>query len=278
MLSALLRDLAAADCGKVATLLAPRADKKNLCADVFMETKDDFFFSAQRAIKESDAVWVIAPESGGTLLTLTDMACAAGKTVIGSSRDAVRICGDKLMLARLMEGKIPTPATLPFEGEWHGAYPCVVKPVDGAGCESARFVKNRRDLQRLDTGDGRFIIQPYIAGEQMSAGVLSLLNENVVLGVCRQEIDLDLRMRHKGVAYSPRYENLRRVEAVVEMVRGLVPGLSGYWGMDFIDDGCELTLVEINPRLTSSYPVYSAECGFNIASAVLEDALAMSGT
>ncbi len=52
-----------------------------------------------------------------------------------------------------------------------------------------------------------------------------------------------------------------------------IPGLRGYWGIDFNDCDGEPALIEVNPRLTPSYPYYSKMHYPNISLAPAEIAL-----
>ncbi|TBR21541.1 MAG: ATP-grasp domain-containing protein, partial [Candidatus Nitrosotenuis sp.] len=85
-----------------------------------------------------------------------------------------------------------------------------------------------------------------------------------LLGVCRQKIAIGPQLRFEGVEGPVDYPRAEEVAAMARAVKSAIPSLRGYWGMDFIDDGGRLALIEVNPRLTSSYPLYGASTPFNI--------------
>jgi predicted ATP-grasp superfamily ATP-dependent carboligase len=273
MLAALLCDLAGDGSWRVTTLLKSTADKSGVIADEAAITDGEFFSFVEREMKNVDAVWVVAPESGGALLRLTTMAQRLGKKVVGSLPDAVELCGDKLSLSRYLEKKLPMPWSEPFSGGFDG-FPCVVKPVDGAGSENVHFIKEAGTLRDIEANEQNYLVQPYIKGKKLSGGVFTHRGEPILLGVCRQKVYCyGGSLKQTGITGPIEYRHADRLLEMVKKINRLIPGLRGYWGVDFIDDDGSLTLIEINPRLTTSYPVYSGTCGFNMASLAVDEAM-----
>jgi predicted ATP-grasp superfamily ATP-dependent carboligase len=282
MLVSLLAELAAAGLGVVTTLANRSFDQDGITADETVVIEGSFFAAVERQMENADVVWIIAPESKGILYRLTEMAERLGKKVIGSSPDALKLCGDKLSLARFLSGKISMPPSELFAGNatqtgvrslrgtpvpppYNSDFPCVVKPLDGAGSENIYFVNDKKRLRQIEIDDGNYLIQPYVEGESLSAGIVSGGGAPMLLGVCRQEIELSERLKFKNVAGPIDYPNRDGLIGMIEKINRLIPALGGYWGIDFIDCDGHLTLIEINPRLTTSYPIYAKACGFNIA-------------
>ncbi|GMT42659.1 MAG: hypothetical protein IEMM0002_1070 [bacterium] len=280
MLSTLLNDMTKAGIGHVSTLLHGSFDPDGIKADEITAAEPDFFTAVEAKISNADAVWIIAPECGGTLLDLSTMVLAQGKTLIGCRPEAVEVCGSKMKTAELLcgnnnNGKIKMPETeLLYSAGSRKKFPCVVKPVDGAGCEEVYYVENREELKRLDTLNENFIVQPYVHGESLSAGILTAGSGSTLLGVCRHEIfHRGSKMRLKKISGLIKYDRNDEIKKMIDEITRIIPGLRGFWGLDFIHrDSAPPVLVEINPRLTTSYPVYSRSCGFNIASKTVRDA------
>jgi len=264
MLTSLLEELADAELGGVTILVNRALDINGIKADETAVIDGDFFSAMKKRMECADVVWVVAPESGGALYRLTDMAERLGKKVVGSSPDAVKLCGDKLSLYRRLNGNVPMPESEPFTDDYCD-FPCVVKPVDGAGGENIYFVNDKKRLRQIKIDGENSLIQPYVEGEKLSAGIVSGGGTPVLLGVCRQETDVGPGLKPKRIVGPVYYANRDRLIGMIEKINRLIPGLRGYWGMDFIDHNGRLTLIEINPRLTASYPIYSRACGFNIA-------------
>lgn len=263
MLEALLNDLRGEDFLEVSTLPAIKSGG----------TENEFITAVEKEIRKADAVWIIAPERGGILHRLVHLSVSLGKKVVGAGLEAIERCSDKLSLASKLNGKILMPKTELFSGRF-ARFPCVVKPRFGAGCEDVFMIKTPASLKSLKAENDEFIIQDFVDGEHLSAGVLSRGNGSKLLGVCRQKIKTGKKMRFNGLTGPLDYKRTGTLEELIAVIIKNVPGLGGYWGIDFIDRQGELFLIEINPRLTSSYPIYSKSCGFNIARfAVNEGAL-----
>lgn len=263
MLAALVNDCQKAGLSGITSLVHPDFDRGNISGDI-VPVHGDLIDAARMEMRRHDAVWIIAPETRGKLLSLTRLAESMGKRLIGSSSPAVKICGDKLLACQCLRGGVNMPESRPFDGTCR-TFPCVVKPSDGAGCDNTFLIQNADELATLNLSHGTgFIAQPFIPGEHFSAGILSYDNEVELLGVCRQKIAVAPQLRFEGVEGPVDYPHAEKVAAMARAVKSAIPTLRGYWGMDFIDDGGALTLIEVNPRLTSSYPLYSAAAPFNI--------------
>jgi predicted ATP-grasp superfamily ATP-dependent carboligase len=59
-------------------------------------------------------------------------------------------------------------------------------------------------------------------------------------------------------------------QAIVDQIAKAFPDLWGYTGIDLIKQDEQLLVVEINPRLTSSYIGISDALGINVAELVLQ--------
>ncbi len=272
MLAALVNDCQKAGFDAVTTLLHPEFNDGSIPGEI-IQVRGGLLESAREEMRRNDAVWIIAPETRGRLLDLTRQAESMGKQLIGSSADAVEICGDKLVMNHLLQSEVNTPESKPFDGT-SGTFPCVVKPVDGAGCENTFLVRDHAGFASLKLPEGTgFITQPFIAGGHFSAGLVSYNGEVELLGICHQKISIDAQIRFEGVEGPIKYLHKEKVAAMARAVKSAIPGLRGYWGIDFIDDGTGmLTLVEVNPRLTSSYALYSSASRFNIPRYAIEGA------
>lgn len=263
MLVALINDCQRAGLAGVTSLVHPAFDRGGITGD-FVPVHGDLIDTARNEMRCHDAVWIIAPETGGKLLSLTRLAESMGTRLIGSSSPAVEACGDKLLASQRLRGVVNMPESHPFDGTC-ATFPCVAKPVDGAGCDNTFLIQNANELAALELPkEIAFIAQPFIPGQHLSAAVLSYDSEVELLGVCHQKITLAPRLRFEGVEGPIDYPHAEKVASMARAVKMAIPALRGYWGMDFIDDDGGLTLVEVNPRLTSSYSLYSGTTAFNI--------------
>ncbi|MEE8483574.1 MAG: ATP-grasp domain-containing protein [Nitrospinota bacterium] len=278
MLKALLSDLSKADEWEVSTLLDSLADADRFKANRIALGGGNFFSDVESEMKKSDAVWIIAPESGENLLKLTRLAESLGKNVIGPDSGAVDVCGDKLKMYERLRGIVPTPHTEQFNTGF-SSFPCVVKPRYGAGCEKV-FKLNSKEALKSFNGNGEngenkdeFIIQTFAAGKTLSAAILNGIDGFSILGVCRQVIKNDSNLIRVDSIRPLSYQNLGKLKKMVGKIIETIPGLRGYWGIDFNDHDGEPALIEINPRITASYPYYSKMHYLNISLPPAEIAL-----
>lgn len=221
---------------------------------------------------ESDATWLIAPETGGTLERLSRHVMQRGKTLLGCAPDAVAITASKLATAHALGHAVAVVPTsrlehAQFDGE------CVVKPDDGCGCEdthrfsslaqASAWLANREDSER-------FVVQPYVPGGSLSLSVLARGGRASLLCVNRQHIALrENAFQFNGCAVNATQDTDGRYGRLAQATIAAVPGLWGYVGIDVLDTADGPVVMEINPRLTTSYAGLHAAIGVNPALLVL---------
>ncbi len=213
---------------------------------------------------ECDAVALIAPESCGILFERARLIEQTGARSLGSTPEAIARSGDKASLsAYWRELGVPTPDSLRVrtaDGLPEGfAFPAVLKPIDGAGTVSTFFLESPWDLrpemvEELPEG----LLQPFVPGMPLSASFLFAPGhrhgfEPRLIGVGRQRVTRkDRRFSYEGggVPFGTSIP-LDPVRSAVESI----PGLQGWVGVDFVWDSSTgaVTILEINPRLTTSY-------------------------
>ena len=286
MLTALVEDIAKSPGCDVVTTWDARLGPCPLrdCDVRLIKTVGDELPLFRDLIRDSDAVWIIAPETNGELLkrTLqfrlvndTEPPRAAPRRLLGASDRAILLASDKLPLATwLRERSIPTPETLPFnpadresQVPWSG--PTVIKRRDGAGSQNMFLVRDgfdlwnaRHELGRLNEPE-TFIQQPFIPGQALSVALLIAEDGSVleIFPVAEQHLSNDGHFQYRGgrvpAEISP--EAAVAVQQLAERACRVVPGLTGYVGCDIVlpdAPNSEPVLIEINPRLTSSYLGY----------------------
>ena len=221
-----------------------------------------------------DATFVIAPEFEGLLSERCGRVAHLGGRCLGPSRDAIELCADKLRLfEHLHEHGLPTIETQPWDHAIAAVprkFPFVVKPRDGAGSLHMYLITDSRDLDVARRAYAELpscwqgICQPYIDGRAMSAGVIARESPPrfEIFPPGEQILSRDGRFRYQGGRISGRSQLAPEHELTIRCACESIPGLgggSGYVGVDFLhphDDPEQLLIVEINPRLTTSYLGY----------------------
>ena len=297
----------------------------------------------RHAIREVDAVWPIAPETGGVLLRLSELVVDAGRTLIGSRSAAVALAASKRATIERLSGirqqtahfrmspprkrgsrasdgavvldsrfrgndtervslipdtctgridvhvsqstplsnrekaipVVPTVRAVDVarDGVPESSDGWVVKPDDGAGAEATRLFRRDDDLLRWlaaapDTGN--LVVQPYLPGEAASLSMLCQQGRGWLLSCNRQDVVIeDDAFRFRGCIVGGLEQRRPIYARVAAAVAAAIPDLWGYVGIDLADSDSGPVVLEVNPRLTTSYVGLRAAIGVNPAELVL---------
>jgi predicted ATP-grasp superfamily ATP-dependent carboligase len=232
-------------------------------------------------VDQADAVLVIAPEFDDLLYERSLWVEQAGKPLLGSSSVAVRLAGDKLRLGEhLLSHGVPTPRAFAVDAiSTDPLWPLVCKPRFGAGSQATFLIRGRDELAsclarvRDEGWRGEIVLQPFVPGLACSVAFLIGPNANIALPPCRQHLSDDGRFHYLGGSVPIAPHLARRANELGRKAVATVPGLCGYVGVDLIlgnaTNGSDDTVIEINPRLTTSYVGLRALSTANLADALL---------
>jgi predicted ATP-grasp superfamily ATP-dependent carboligase len=302
ILSAIAHDFAQLPCVETLCLLSTRVDV-SLASNVRCQLHNG---SEERAFQElacdADYSLVIAPESHNMLLERIHWVERARGRLLGSSSGAVELASDKLQLANhLRKANISAPQTwllAPREQPEAEAFPLVLKPRRGAGAQGTYLVRSLHELQthhgrlrssplappgRGDGGEGRcfdgasgkdeMILQPYIPGQPASVSFLIGPEGPVALLPASQHLSVDGQFQYLGGSIPLADDLGSRAIALAQGAINAIPGLSGYVGVDLVlggpADGRQDYVIEVNPRLTTSYIGLRALARDNLGEALL---------
>ncbi len=227
----------------------------------------------QDQLARCHAAWPIAPETDGILERLCRDAGAAGAVLLTSPAQAVKLTGSKrrtlAALARCGIPTVPTQAVLPMDTPNH--FPVVVKPDDGVGCAGSRVLRNAgewRDwLERTEWHDT--IVQPLIEGESRSLSALFARGQACVLSGNRQHARIvDSAFVLEACSVNLTDHDRGAADRLAAGVAAVIPELWGYAGIDFIESDKGPVVLEVNPRLTTSYVGLREALGINVAAMV----------
>jgi predicted ATP-grasp superfamily ATP-dependent carboligase len=232
----------------------------------------------QRARRCNYAV-VIAPEFDEILLSRCRWAVEEGCRLLGPTLDAIALTADKLRLsAELTRNSVPTPVCTKntprlFEPAW------VWKPQFGAGSTHTYLVRNANELRAAKKTAaaagwrGKSIFQRYVTGKAVSIGFLIGPKALAPLLPCSQELSSDGRFRYLGGRVPIDRKLAARARKLGKRAIDAVPGLSGYVGVDLVlgqaTNGSEDWVIEVNPRLTTSFLGVREVALSNLARAML---------
>jgi len=237
---------------------------------VIVKPEHDVTEEFARCVKQADLVWPIAPEFDGILQTLCQTIASLDKILLTSSASAVAIAGNKFKAYELLRqhfiSVVPSRMLEDqyFPGEW------MIKPVDGAGCADSYVVSNRQEFEQMTARKGAFIIQPHLQGAKISLSCLFKQGRGWLVCANSQHFELINRQyRLREIAVNC-YPYLDRYQPVIAEIAVALPELWGYVGIDLIETAEQTWVLEINPRLTTSFVGIYDALGINIAEAVLQ--------
>ncbi len=237
---------------------------------VMIRPEHDILVEFTRLIKQSDLVWPIAPEFDGILQSLCQTVESLGKILLTSPATAVAIAGNKFKTyERLTQHHIDTVPTRMLDdayspGEW------MVKPIDGVGCADSYVITNLLDFERMAARKGRYIIQPHLQGAKTSLSCLFKQGRGWLVCANLQRFEFISRQYQLVEIMVNHHPDLGLYLPLVDKIACALPELWGYVGIDLIETAEQTWVLEINPRLTTSFVGIYDALGINIAEAVLQ--------
>ncbi|MCI0493028.1 MAG: ATP-grasp domain-containing protein, partial [Planctomycetes bacterium] len=225
----------------------------------------------ERLAAIADATIVIAPEFDGILLKAARNAVAAGGTLFSPSPEFIGIAANKQQTCETLEvAGVPTPRGIVLESDEplpsDFAYPAVIKPVDGAGSQDI-YLLNGPHAVPAYAWPRR--LEQYVPGMAASVAVLCNSTCRVVLPACRQRISDDGRLRYLGGSLPLATGLAERAATLAIRTLAALPPATGYIGIDLVlgrdPHGGEDAVIEVNPRLTTSYVGLRAALAENLA-------------
>ena len=221
------------------------------------ETALDFFSDI---IPKIDLVWVIAPESRSELERFH--IASKQKLWIGSDLQAIRLASNKLETKKYLKSlSINTPDEITFESLKKKNYTeAVYKPIDGAGTTDTYKIENKKNIiSTLNKKPSCFFLEEWVEGTAYSVSLNCNLSDFEILSINKQHITSN----HLGKLF---YGGVKPVETkmfkklhesilpIISLIVANITDLRGFIGIDFIlKENSQISIIEINPRLTCSY-------------------------
>lgn len=239
----------------------------------------------------ADYTVVIAPEINGHLLDRCQRVEACGGRLLSPGPEFVALTSDKYLCNRyLHQHNVPVPncALVEEDGSlpvgWD--FPVVRKPRWGAGSEGVSLVEgegtgsgvffnsqNGIELRRRDEieKDSRpLVVEQFIPGTAASVAVLCGPNQQVALPPCIQTLTADGRFRYLGGRFPLDAQSATRAVRLARKAVDALPNTVGYIGLDIVLGKSDDVVIEVNPRLTTSYTALRVACTTNLAAALLQ--------
>ncbi|MBL8829949.1 MAG: ATP-grasp domain-containing protein [Planctomycetaceae bacterium] len=279
MLAALATDFAALPGVDVTTLVDHRLSAlpwPRVARQIVESAEHEWRLFAHLAAS-ADWTVVIAPEFAGHLRRRCEVVEGLGRRLLGPGSELVTLASDKTaLLAYLADAGVRVAQGICWTGgePWPDrlTYPVVLKPNDGAGSLGVQVLLGPPDAQSVPNA-GAWRIETLHRGRHASVAVLTGPGPAVICRPCEQRLSTDGRFTYLGgrLLLEPVVE--QRARRLAEQVVASLPAAVGYLGLDLVlgdkPDGSDDRVIELNPRLTTSYIGLRAACRDNLASAML---------
>ncbi|WP_459202184.1 tyramine--L-glutamate ligase [Methanococcus sp. CF] len=216
----------------VKTILCEKIAKKypeyNKMDNLEVIVSDDYINSFISCLKDSDFALAIAPEEDMILYNLTELIEESGCLNLGCNKLGVKIAGDKFLTYEAIKNFVNTPKTYPIKKY-------VVK--NRLGCDSTH-----------DTFDENYIVQEFIEGEPYS--IIFIVKNKKFYSLCMNKQYIEERYCGGEI----NIDHPLKEKAIIECKKTLeqIDGINGYVGVDFMIDGENISILEVNPRITTS--------------------------
>ncbi|QDU07831.1 ATP-grasp domain-containing protein [Gimesia aquarii] len=237
----------------------------------------------EQACRQSDIVWIIAPEFDEILSSRTERAIQLGAYVVGSDLKSINLSADKWRLYEFLHDRsIPTISTLLLESQqltFPCTFPCVIKHRFGAGGLGLHYFTQLDDWQEQfshrQVNHSEYIVQPFVSGKMLSAVVLVNSHCREFFPIGEQRICWESGFQYQGGAIPSELaiDVTQSVQNLLQRLCNELPGLAGYVGFDLLlpdENPTDPLVVEINPRLTTSYTGYRQLTQENLAQRIVD--------
>jgi hypothetical protein len=280
MVEALATDFSALEDCQVTVLRDLRLDCLSLpeCEIVDIHSTPDHEEATGRLAATADLTLVIAPEFDNLLLTTARRVLREGGTLLSAAPPLVALAGDKQRTAqRLAASGIPVPESVLLAADQKKLpagiqYPAVLKPVHGAGSQHTFLLAGPNDQPPPHPWPR--ILQRFHPGIPASVALLCGPAGVHPLPPCRQHLTSDGRFTYTGGSLIQEPSLAARATALAGRAIAALPQPHGYLGVDLIlgdsANGSEDVVLEINPRMTTSYIGLRQACAGNLARGMLD--------
>jgi predicted ATP-grasp superfamily ATP-dependent carboligase len=288
-----------ADFGKAGHEVTTQLDSRIAAFDPPLEANHKIVVSSLAETKKSmrkissnvDATYIIAPETNHVLSTLVKNVEQSHALSLNCSPIIIEKTANKMaFLEHVKKSGLSTPETISGNTIADAAetlkvirrrlnFPLIFKPLDGTSCSGIRVVQNEAqipatvDKMRMNSSKDEFLIQEMIRGIPVSVSLVSTGNKIVPISLNGQIICL--RSFASNSAYIggivPFDSDLKN-EAFEEAEKCInsLGNLRGYVGVDLILTDKKPVIIEVNPRLTTSFLGVRTVINFNLAQSLID--------
>jgi len=236
--------------------------------------------------KINDASYIIAPETSRILEEKVKLVEQNGKMSLNCKSNAISQVADKASFYETLQAMgFPIPKSLILNSDGATAdvlqtikkalkFPLIFKPIDGTSCSGISVVNEDDQIEqaiskiRQVTSSKSFIVQEFIDGASASVSLISNGKKAIPLSLNSQSLILSppyAESRYEGGCVPFSHSLEQEAFVLAQKVVEAFPGLRGYIGVDVVLTEFQVFVIEVNPRLTTSYVGLRQLGVFNIA-------------
>lgn len=222
-------------------------------------------------LKKYDYILPIAPEIDLNLFHYANFLENHNLNFILSDSKTIKLLSDKLLFYKACKNNnIPTIKTRLLTSRLKlNSKRSIVKDRHGAGCSYIKIIKKNSDIKSnyLDK-----VVQPYINGENYSLCLFFNKNNYNLLSINKQKLEIyaDNMVKLTNLHVNVPHNFHPKINSLIFLIIKSFPGLRGYVGIDIIIQKGEMIVVEINPRLTTSFIGIYETIGVNIIDLIIK--------
>lgn len=241
---------------------------------------DDLSTNLAELAEQVDRVMLVAPESQSCLLNCLQWTKSFGSKLISPDAEFARIASNKQTTCDYLRANgfesVPQGINYSDFQSGHAKHlvpPVVLKPIDGAGSEEVQLITEQmRSSPELSRSLKHYWLEPFVVGTPVSVSILCGPRRTYALPPTRQLFDQEPFGNYVGAGYPLEPDLAMRATQLAKAAIAAMPPTRGYVGFDIVlSDGSakDDCLIEINPRLTTSYLKLREVCRENLAKLML---------
>ena len=224
----------------------------------FLRTSDKVFFLdlLSNFCPKKTQIILIAPESNGISSSIFKSIQNKGFSVLSSNYSLIKIfCSKTKTIKFLKNKKIPCVDLIKNLENIDKEKKIIIKPDQGAGSQNTfifdRFFCTKDFLEKIDFD---FVVQYYQKGLLGSLNVIFYKNQNFLLS-CNKHIlkSNNIKIKQIGSVIGGLEEYRSDFQNLINLINSKIKGLYGFINLDLVKVDGMWKIIEVNPRISSTY-------------------------
>ena len=216
-----------------------------------------------KLLRTFDLILPILPEQNMELYSYCEFLAEQNIETLISSPETIKVLSDKYVFSSFcLKHNIPCiPSYLSSQINAIPHDTIIEKDRYGVGCSHVKKISKKDSIKRK-----KMIYQPYIKGNHFSLCVYYEKQSFKLLTLNEQDIVLDNnKIKLRSLKVNVKNSHYLELYSILRNIYKSLPGLYAYVGVDLIMTRDKILVVEVNPRLTTSFTGISSTLGINLS-------------